>query len=164
MTISALVVLLARLFAIAVGIYTVSSFINSLIFYTSNDTYSTLALGYFSSLLLLSVIIWFAPLSFIRLLTGQTGNIKKPSESMSAGQFANIAFAILAMYLLYRVISDIGYWSFFYLNFEANEYYLSEITLDQKSAIFATALELVFIMILLVGRKKIFELMTMLRS
>ena len=164
MTISNLIVLVARLFAIAVGVYAVSGGINSSVYYAATGASVFYFLGYYVGLFLLGVLVWFMPYSFIRLLTGHKGEVETPSEAINGEQFANIAFATLALYLLYRVASDIGYWSFFYFYFEESAYDPVELPLDQKAAMFATALEALLMIVLLVGRKRVLRFIKTLRS
>jgi len=156
--------MITRLFAIAVAIYSINRFVYSVALYLSSDSFSYLNLGYSASILLISIFVWFMPYSFISLLTGHKGKIENDKTVASSEDITSIVFGSLALYLLYKVISDISYWVYFYLFIENQGYYENQLSVDQKASIFATAIEAIFIVILISGNRKIFELIRWLRK
>jgi hypothetical protein len=162
MNISHLIILLVRAFAICLAIYSMNTFIYNMLLYVDSGVISKLSVGFPASILLAGVLVWFLPYSFARVLTGNSDLNESSSDKVSFEQFSNTIFLTLALYLIFKVISDGGYWLYFYLNFES--YAMEDIGIDAKASIFATVLEAFFVVILLLGRKKIFHLFKMLRS
>jgi len=115
-----------------------------------------------ASILFAGVIVWFLPYSVAKLLTGNISNEKNNIEKISPDHLSNVVFLVLALYLTFQVVSDAGYWLYYYLNYES--YGLNDIGIDAKASIFATALEAIVLVILILGRRKIFSIFKKLRS
>jgi len=164
MTISHFTILLARLFAVAAALYSVSSLVTNLTFYLNMEAFSFVGLAYSASIFLIGVLIWFMPYSFVKLLTGYQGELDSKAQAPSGEQIGNAIFVALALFLLFRVISDTAYWAHYYFNFENAVEYGAEIPLESKASMLATAVEALFVVVLLLGRNKILSLIHRFRA
>lgn len=162
MTISHLIVLLVRAFAICLAIYSINGFVYSVLLFSGNDNFSILSIGVPASIMLAGILVWFMPYSLAKSLTGHIETFDSEPSLISSNQFAAITFLILALYLSFSVISDISYWLYYYLNFE--KYGLTEIGLEAKASIFSTVFETMFLLVMILGRQKVFFYFNKLRS
>ena len=162
MNINHLIVLLVRAFAISLAIYSINNVIYSGLLFNEFNTFSIATISIPASTLLAGILIWFMPYSLAKSLTGYKGELNTDSHPISTEQFSAIAFLVLALYLAYRIISDGSYWLYYYINYK--KYGLSEIGIDPEASMFATILEAVFFLLMLLGRKKIFYYFKKLRS
>lgn len=162
MNINHLIILLVRSFAICLAIYSINNFVYSGLLLNEFNTFSIATVAIPASTMLAGILIWFMPYTLARSLTGYKGELNVDSHPISTEQFSAIVFLILALYLAYRVISDGSYWLYYYLNYE--KYGISEIGLDTEAAMFGTILEAIFLLMMLLGRKKIFYYFKKLRT
>ena len=162
MNISHLIILLIRFFAICLAINSINSIVYSGLLFTEPGVFSIGSFAIPASIMLVGVLIWFMPYTLAKSLTGYKGSIEKGHEPISQEQFAAITFLILSLYLGYRIVSDSSYWLFYYLNYE--KFGLTEIDLDSQAAILGTLIEVIFFVLMLLGRKKIFYYFKKLRS
>ena len=162
MNINHLIILLVRFLAVCLAIYSINQVIYSGLLFNELNTFSMATVAIPASTMLAGILIWFMPYTFAKSLTGFKGKLEADTTPISNEQFSAIAFLILALYLGYRIISDGSYWLYYYINYE--KYGLSEIGLDPEASMFATILEAVFFVLLLLGRKKIFYYFNKLRS
>ena len=157
-----LIILLVRFFAICLAIYSINSVVYSGLLFNEYSPFTVSAVAIPASTILASILIWFMPYSCARLLTGYEGKFESETNPVSGDQFSATVFLTLALYLGYRVISDGSYWLYYYINYE--KYGLSEIGLEPEASMFSTILEAVFLVLILLGRKKIFYYFKKLRT
>jgi len=162
MNINHLIILLVRSFAICLAIYSINNVIYSGLLFNEFNTFSIATVAIPASTMLAGILIWFMPYTLARSLTGYKGELNSDSHPISTEQFSAITFLILALYLAYRVISDGSYWLYYYLNYE--KYGISEIGIDPEASMFSTILEAIFLLLILLGRKKIFYYFKKLRT
>lgn len=162
MTTTHLVILLVRFLAVCLGIYAIGQVVYSGLLFAEPNSLSIAAVALPASTILVSILIWFMPYSTARVLSGFKGGIEAESKSMSADEFAAITFLVLALYLAYQIVSDTAFWLYYYLNYQAHG--LNELGLDASASIFSTLLELIFFVMMVLGRKKIFYYFRKLRT
>lgn len=160
-----IVALAVRLFSIAVAIYALRNGISLVPYFQEqgwdNASYAYLAL--MVGLLLLSLYLWYFPLTVSgRLMTFKGDGIKEVT-SASAKEIQAVGFTILGMYLLFNVISDIVYWLTIWFIGNRNSNIDITPTADQISSIIATGVELVFAVALLLGASGITRVINKLR-
>jgi len=130
--------------------------------FQGSDGFSYASLLIPGSLMFAGILVWFLPMTLARSMTGYKGKIEDSSDEIGPEQFASIAFLVLALYLSYRVLSDGTYWLYYYFNYE--KYGLAEIGIDASASMYATSIEAIFLIVMLLGRKGIFQLFKKLRS
>lgn len=148
-----IVALAVRLFSIAVAIYALRNGISLVPFFNEQGweiasyAYLTLMAG----LLLLSLYLWYFPLTVAGRLVTFKGDGITEAGSASAKEIQVVGFTILGMYLLFNVISDVVYWLIIWFIGNRNSNIDVTPTADQVSSMFATGVELVFAVTLLLG-------------
>ena len=162
MNINHLIILLVRFFAICLAIYSINSFVYSGLLSSGISGFTVASIAIPASIMIAGILIWFMPYSLARSLTGYRGKLETDSKPISLEQFSAITFLVLALYLAYRIVSDASYWLYYYLYYE--NYGLTEIGIDPEASMFSTLIELIFLILILLGRKKIFFYFKKLRS
>jgi hypothetical protein len=115
--------------------------------------------GLMLTLLLLSVGLWMFPLTIARGLVAFRDPGDVEVKSANADQIQTIAFSVLGLYLLYHVLSDIVYWGFILFISLRNNAIPIEISIEQIGLMLATAVELIFVLFLLLGARRIVTLL-----
>jgi len=160
-----IVALAVRLFSIAVAIYALRNAI-SLVPYFQEQGWGTASYAYLAlmvGLLLLSVYLWYFPLTVSSRLVTFKGDGIAEAKSASAKEIQDVGFTILGMYLLFNVISDVTYWLTIWFIGNRNSNIDVTPTADQISSMIATGVELVFAVTLLLGAAGITRLINKLR-
>jgi hypothetical protein len=109
---------------------------------------------------LLSLFLWFFPLTVASKLLPKTKETKNEVTSISYSDLQTILFTTLGLYLLFNVLSDLVYWGSFLSIYGKSSFDQPLITPYDKAAIFTTVIELILVLLLLFGQsglKKAFE-------
>lgn len=163
MNISHLVVLLVRAFAIFLAFYSISLLI---FFYTVTggiDLFSLINLVFPAILLVIAILAWLLPYSVAQFLSGYKGVMESSDTTpISTEQFTKILLLVLLLYLLFGVIADAGYWFYYFTKHE--DYGIEQIALESKANVFSLFVQLLFLIFILLGRKKIVSMILRLRS
>ena len=162
MNTSHLIILLIRFFAICLVVFSINNAVYSGILYSEFNGLLFTSLAIPVSIIIAGVLIWFMPYTLARSLTGFRGKFDADSEPISFAEFSSITFLTLSLYLAYNVVSDASYWLYYCLNYE--KYGLTEIGLEPSASIFATMLEFLLLVMMVLGRKKIFFYFKKIRS
>lgn len=110
-----------------------------------------------SSLMLISVLLWFFPFTAIASIT-KGFQIDIDAEShFEFNEVADFLLVLVGIYLLYYVVSDAAYWILI-LQFTSASDFPIVITPDQKAHIGATVVEAIMAIGLILGRKGIIKL------
>ncbi len=160
-----IVALAIRLFAIVVAIYALTNGV-SLVphFYQQGWQESSYLLAVImAGLLLLAIYLWVFPLTVSRKLVEFKEPGKVDVTSASANQIQVVGFTILGFYLLFNVISDVVYYLSLVFISARNTELMIKFTPEQKSAIFATAIEFLFVLFLLVRTEGVAYVLRLLR-
>lgn len=96
-------------------------------------------------------------------MTGLSSIEDKEQHGISSEQFFIIIFSAIGVYLLFNVVSDIGYWIYVTQNLEKISPILT-LTVEHKASIFATGIEAIFVVCLFIGRKRLFNFIKQLRK
>jgi len=152
-----IVALAVRLFAVVLAIYALRNGISLAPYFHEQgwEGPSYLYAGFMVVLLCLSIVLWKFPLTISRGIVTFREPGERGADSASAEEIQVIGFTILGLYFLFYVLSDIIYWGFIWFVSQRNLEYPVEITLEQKGAIASTAIELIFVIVLLFGAKGI---------
>jgi len=152
--------LAVRLFSIALAIYVLRNGIALVPYFQAEHT-QLLSYAYLFlmiCLLLTALYLWYFPLTIAKRLV----SFKEPGQadvaSATADEVQVIGYTILGLYLLFDVLSDIAYWGFIWLVSSRNQDIPIELSLEQRSSVVATGVELVFVLFLLLGAKGISQL------
>jgi hypothetical protein len=111
------VAIVLRLFAIALTLYTVSSFVGSAWFFVASDsnTGASVLVVVFTVLMLAAAFtLWRFPLWIASRLVRFDDSINRTSSSISVGELQTIAFTVLGIYLLFRAVKAGIYWVFLF--------------------------------------------------
>jgi hypothetical protein len=119
--------------------------------------------GYNISILLVAVFLWFFPYTASKILTGSSLREQEVQPSITAEQMSSIMFVVLGAFLLFNVVSDIGYWIFLTQSAEAQSD-LFTLTIENKASMFATGLEAALAICLFFGRKGFLKTLVKLRQ
>ena len=148
-----------RLFAICLVISSISYFINSVIFYVNSDIplVSILSIAIPVVQLILSIVLWYFPVSISRKITGIP--LKNDDEELSFknDEFLSICIFVLGLYFLYGLIGQLTYWISFINDPVVSEPH-TELTLDQKASLWAMLFKSIFVFLLLAGNRLIIKI------
>lgn len=159
------VALAVRLFAIALALYALKNGITTLPYFQEQEfevasyLYILLMFGF----LLLSIYLWFFPLTVSSRIATFEGNGVTEAASATANEIQVVGFNILGMYLLFNVVSDIVYWLTIWFIGNRNNNIDITPTASQISSMIATGVELVFAVALLLGASGITRVINKLR-
>ena len=160
-----IVALAVRLFAIALAVYALRNGI-SLVPYFHDQEWQIASYAYaalVACFLLLAIYLWYFPLTVSRRLVA----FREPGEadigSATSDELQIIGFTILGIYLLFYVLSDVIYWGFIWFISNRNQGVPIELSLEQVASMLSTAIELVFVLFLILGAKGIVRLIRKLR-
>jgi hypothetical protein len=106
-----------RLFAIALTLYTVSSFVESAWFFFaggSNSGASVLVVVVTVLMLAAAFLLWRFPLWIASRLVRFDDSINRTSSSISRDELQTIAFTVLGIYLLSKAVTAGIYWVFLF--------------------------------------------------
>jgi hypothetical protein len=165
MKLEQVVAIAVRLFALVVLIYSIRNGV-SLVPYFYEQGWEGESYFFAAAMVLLfivSILLWKFPLSVARGLV----KFKEPGEadapSVSAEQIQIVGFSILGLYLLFYVLSDIVYWVIIWFANQRNTTVSIELPIDQIGAMVSTVIEFIFVLFLLVGGKRIAEVLRKVR-
>jgi len=159
-----IVALAVRLFAILVGLYAVQTGLVWVSWFIDQgqEAVSFLFVGGMIFSIVVAVLLWRFPMTIARGMV----NFRDPGESgvssATAEQLQYVGFSILGLYLLFYVVSDLVSWAVIWFVNQRN-HTLTELTLEQVADMIATGVELVFVLLLLLGARRITELLRRLR-
>ncbi len=165
MTLENVVALAVRIFAIVLAIYAFRNGISLVPFFHEQgwQDSSYIYAAFMISLFVLAIGLWNFPLIVARGLVSFSDREEIEIDSATVEKIQAAAFAVLGMYLLFYVVSDIAYWGSILLIDQRNPELLIEITPDQKGAMVATLIEFIFALFLLLGSNRIVGLLHRLR-
>jgi hypothetical protein len=156
-----IIALIVRLFSIVLVVYALRNGITFVPFlYGQGDLLqANIFAGLMVSILIIAIVLWKFPLTVARNLVAfrEPGNIE--IESVSENQIQVVAFSVLGLYFLFYVVSDIVYWFYLWLVSQRDPEIPMEFSIDQKGQMVSTAIEFVFVLFLLLGSKRIAELL-----
>ena len=156
MTVVHIAVLILRIFAVLIAYFSIQNFVYAFNFYSDDLSVQWLGCVVALSPVLVALFIWFLPYSVVSLLAGKINENDKQASPVTLDQFTTISYLILVVYLSFHLVSDSVYWFSFSQAINSNEL-ISVLTEDQKASINATLAEAVFVLFLIVGRKKIIQ-------
>jgi hypothetical protein len=165
MNLKHIVALIVRLFSMVIAIYALQKGVTDAPYFYQQGWHIT---SYaFVSLMLLLVLIaiylWLFPLTVTNKLLSFQKYSGTESQSVSYEQFQFVAFTLLGIYLLFNVVSDVIYWAtILFISFRDSNIPI-ELSLDQKGQIVATAIELIFVLFLLLSTNGIVKLLHKIR-
>ena len=154
MTAVHIAILIVRIFAVLIAYFSIQNFVNAFTFYSDSFALQWLSYAMALSPVLIAACIWFLPYTAVGFLAGKIDEGEKRISPVSLDQFTTITYLILVVYLLFNVISDSVYWFSISQYIKSNEL-ISGLTEDQRASINATVVEALFVIFLMVGRKKI---------
>lgn len=160
-----IVAVAVRLFAIVVAIFALRNGVSSGPYFYQQGWHIT-SYAYISLMALLvlfAVYLWFFPLSVTNKLLSFKKKDEVEDQTVSYEQIQFVAFTILGIYLLFHVVSDIVYWAVIFTVSMRDSNIPVEISLDQKGQMFATVIEFIFVIYLLLGANGIIKLFHRLR-
>jgi len=156
-----IVALAVRLFAIALAIYALRNGISLVPYFyeqgSHGSSYSYAAV--MIVLLFVAVGLWYFPLTVTQNLVTFRGAGETDLSSASADQLQLAGFTILGLYLLFHVLSDVVYWGSIWFIVQRSSGPPIELSLDQKARMAATLIELIFVLFLLLGTRRIVDLL-----
>jgi len=160
-----IVALAVRLFAIVVAIYAIRNGISLTPYFHEQgwEGPSYLYAGIMVTLLLIAIGLWKFPLTIARGLVAFREPGEVDAASASADEIQVAGFTILGLYLFFYVLSDIVYWGFILFISQRNPEFPIEISLEHKGSIASTAIELIFVIFLVFGAKRITKLLRKIR-
>ena len=159
-----IVALAIRLFALAIAYEAFMAVFDLFIYMRDIDSdFAIVAyVGTVISLLLLSVILWKFPTIIARKIADFPALDEIEINSDVADKLLQTGLIILGVYFLYYVISDLASWGYFLVAiFTSNDNVV--LNLERKSAIFATFVELGVSLLLILGSKRVVQLLKKLR-
>jgi len=160
-----LVALGVRLFALGLAIFTLNNSIRIFAFFKIGQfNIGEIAYtGTMVSLAMLSLLLWKFPLVVARSITDFPKLNENELNDIKSDRLLHVGLIILGIYLLFNVFSDLVYWGIFW--FSTQRDYSSEVvlTLEQKSSIFITLIQLVFVLFLILGSNKVITIAKKLR-
>lgn len=149
-----LIALAVRLFAIWLFLFTVRQLVQMVVVFQTNgaEAPQLIFIGFCLFLLALTAFMWFSPFTVSK---GISTFHAEPAEQQSwtSDEVYGVGFVLLGTMLLFFAISDAVYWLFYLIWIHSQAAGTRELDLDQKGAIFATALELVFAIGLILGSR-----------
>lgn len=159
-----IVALAVRLFAILVGLYAVQAGLVSISWFIDQgqEAVSFLFAGGMIFTIVVAVVLWRFPMTVTRGLVKFRDPGESEISSASVEQLQHVGFSILGLYLLFHVVSDLVSWAVVWFVSQRN-HTLTELTLEQVANMIATGVELVFVLFLLLGTRRISELLRRLR-
>lgn len=159
-----IVALAVRLFAILVGLYAVQTGLvwTSWFMDQGQEAISFLFAGGMVFTVVVAAVLWRFPMTIARRLVDFRDPGESEVSSASAEQLQVVGFSILGLYLLFHVVSDLVSWAVIWYANQRN-HTLTELTLEQMASMIATVVELVFVLFLLLGTRRITVLLRRLR-
>jgi len=157
--------LAVRIFAIALIIQALKTAVNLIVFLKTSDSSFT-SVAYFGtvvSLVLLAVILWKFPVLIARKIANFPTLDEAEISSVDSEKFLQTGLTILGIYFLYYVITDLFYWGYFLIASSRDPANPIELTLEHKSLIFSTFVELVIALFLIFGTKRVIQIINHLR-
>ena len=145
--------LAVRLFSIVLAIYALRNGV-SLVPYFQEQGWNAALYSYLAlmvGLLLVSIYLWYFPLTVSSRLVAFRGEGATDAGSASSSEIQTVGFTVLGMYLLFNVVSDIIYWLTILFIGNRNNNVDFSLSADQISGMVATCVELVFSVALLLG-------------
>ena len=161
-----IVALAIRLFAFAIAYQALRSVISLQVFMRDNDSTSALVayVGSTICLILLALILWKFPLIIAKKIAKFPAIDDSEVNSEDADRLLQTGLFILGVYFLFYAISDLVFWSYM-LGTTSSQYSGElELTLEQKSAITSTIVEMGMALILTLGSKRVVQLTKVLRN
>ena len=160
-----ILVLVVRLFAIAIAIQALKTMVNLVVFLKTSDSSftSTAYIGTVVSLILLSIVLWKFPILIARKIANFPPVDENEVNSIDSEKLLQTGLIILGVYFLYYVISDLIYWSYFWITSMRDPDIAIELTLEHKSSIATTFIELAVALVLIFGTKMIVKIIQRLR-
>ena len=157
--------LVVRLFAIAIAIQALKTAMNLVVFLKSSESSFTSAayIGTAISLVLLSIILWKFPVLIARKIANFPPIDEAEINSVDSEKLLQTGLIILGVYFLYYVISDLIYWSYFWVTSMRDPSTAVELTLEHKSSIATTFIELAVALVLIFGTKRVVQIIQRLR-
>ena len=159
-----IVALAIRLFALAIAYEAFMAVLDLFIYMRDigSDFAIVAYVGTVISLLLLSVIFWKFPTIIARKIADFPALDEIEINSDVADKLLQTGLIILGVYFLYYVISDLASWGYFLVAiFTSSDNVV--LNLERKSAIFATFVELGISLLLILGSKRVVQLLKKLR-
>jgi len=156
-----IVALAVRLFAIVLGLYALRNGV-SFVSYFNEQELAGASYYYAAGMVILFLaagFLWKFPLTVSRGLVA----FKEPGavevKSATASQLEVAGFTILGLYLAFSVLSDFSYWAVILLVSQRNPDVPIELSLEQVAGMVATGIEFIFVLLLLLGTKRMRELL-----
>ncbi len=164
MRINQLVAIAIRILSIVLGLYAIrNSFSLVPAYYEQGfETVSYYYAGVMVTFIIAAVFLWKFPLTIANYIIPHESE-EPYSISINAQQFQVAGFAILGLYFLFYVISDLVYWGvMLFISARETDTTVS-FTPDQKGGMVATVFEFIFVLFLLFGGKGISRLLNRIR-
>ena len=165
MTKGQIVGLAVKLFAIFLFVYSLQKLVNVLPWFSPDVTISwiaiTYAVCYGLALVLICLVLWFFPLTVAKeLIPFESGQ----PTTLSQDSILSIAFVILGLWVLSTAIPDMVYWSI--VISQSREMGLSwqDAAADVKGNTYATILEIIIGLWLLLGAKGLKNILLAVRA
>lgn len=105
--------------------------------------------------LLLSVYLWFLPMTVAKGIMPYKNDKNINLESISYQHLFTLAITVLGVYFLFDSMVNMFYWMYLWITSFNSSQVPIVISPEQKAGAFATVLELLLSVILIVGAKKI---------
>ena len=161
MKLEEIVALAVRLFAIVLGLYALRSSVSFVPYFQAKGLES--ASYYYAAgiaiLFLAALFLWKFPFTVSRGLLSfkETGVVEV--KSATAKQLEVAGYTILGLYLAFSVISDLSYWAVIWLASQRNPDVPMELSLEQVAGMVSTGIEFIFVLFLLLGTKRMRDLL-----
>jgi hypothetical protein len=112
--------------------------------------------------IVVAVLLWRFPMTIARSMVDFRDPGESDASSASMEQLQNVGFTILGLYLLFHVVSDLVSWAVIWFVNQRN-HTLTALTVEQVASMIATGVELMFVLFLLLGARRITALLRRLR-
>lgn len=155
--------LAVRLFAIGLFVYALNTGVVAAMMSKEVDAF--LLVGYVIPIayILIAVLLWFFPFTVIASLI-KGFKIESDEESAyKTSEIIDAMFIVLGLFLLFRVISDGTYW-FMLSQYASTGDVPVDLGADRKASIAATVVEAVIALVIIFGRKGIYNFIKKFRS
>jgi len=159
-----LIALAVKLFAIWLFLYTIRQLVTiTYVFQTSGFDLPQLMFVLFCILMLtITVFMWFFPFSVSKKLSTFPAEFVE-EQAWTSDEVYGVGFVLIGILLLFFAFSDAVYWVYHVIWFYDQGGSSQGLGLEAKSAIFATLMELVFAIGLILGSKGLTKLIYRIR-
>jgi len=160
-----IVALVIRLFALAIAYEALMSIFNLFVYMRGIDSgfAITAYVGTAICLILLSIILWRFPTIIARKIANFPALDEIEINSDIADKLLQTGLIILGIYFLYYVISDLASWGYLGISILRTNDNNTIFSADQKAFIFGTFVQLGVSLCLILGSKRVAQLIKKLR-